>query len=644
MDSTETILLFAILIFDLSPEFMVKAIDITDIRLIGSPVNTPNAGRVQVYEQDQWKDVCHDGDNGSDKDWSIEEAMVACKQLGYLEATKSKKGGFGNGNSDNAIAAFDCHGDESNLSECSSLYGPVDETQCSDNNDAGVICAVPDGYLGCYRDDQQRVLPNAMFDGEMSIKMCTNFCLSRTTTMRYAGVQNGNQCFCGVESSHYARLGMAAAENECDKACRGNPDEICGASWLMSIYDLTLGLSCEQPSLPNGTIIGEVFSFGNWVIFTCESGYELIGDTVLQCVLGDTLNEASWSGNVPNCQKSNYNTCPEDWIASEDFCYLVSDDKLDYEQASSTCSENGATLTSILSNEEQTFHSVLLTVLVKEHAWIGLDDLQTEDNFAWTDGSDISYTNWAPGEPNNQGGIISGGEDCTHLVLAGSSSRKWNDEGCQNTFKYICKKTKEATPTVTTQLTDGAPFSSTEETSYTEKRQASEGAIVGSVVGGVLLLLLIGLVLFFLIKPRLQKQQATSPKDTAVLANALYDKNINGVHLNTPNGHQQDDVIYSDQHQPEYAYVTSTNLTASKPGDVIHSNQRQPEYAYVTSTSLSHQPDKNGTINKNDTEDNSLYYATSDKFPCPSNSQQRTILLIMKDGRTMWHIVLLMAM
>ncbi|XP_072037190.1 galectin-3-binding protein B-like [Amphiura filiformis] len=151
MDSSKAIIIFAILIFYRSAELAVKALDITDIRLRGSPVNTPNAGRVQVYDTDQWKDVCHDGDNGSDKDWSIKEAMVTCRQLGYPGTAMIRKGGYGNGNSENVLDAFDCDGDESNLSECTSSNGPDDETKCSNGNDAGVICAVP-GYLGCYVD------------------------------------------------------------------------------------------------------------------------------------------------------------------------------------------------------------------------------------------------------------------------------------------------------------------------------------------------------------------------------------------------------------------------------------------------------------------------------------------------------------
>ncbi|XP_072037170.1 uncharacterized protein [Amphiura filiformis] len=336
-----------------------------------------------------------------------------------------------------------------------------------------------------------------MYNDKMTIKMCTDFCITQPTTMRFAGVQYAEECFCGVESADYARLGRKE-DHECDYTCSGNSDEICGGTNRISIYDLTGSLSCKHPSLPNGVIAGDDFSFGNWVIFTCDSNFELIGDSALQCVLGDTSNESSWSGDIPFCRELGYDSCPDGWVASEDNCYFVSDGKLDYQQASYRCREKGANLTSILSMKEQHFHAALLTVLAKDDVWIGFDDLDMENNFSWTDGYEASFTYWAPDEPNDD----NVGEDCTHLVISGSSSGKWNDEGCGSTLKYICKKPKVSkspettSPTVTFQPSQSTyeprtPFSTTKEPIVAEKRHTSEGVIAGSVVGCLLILLLI---------------------------------------------------------------------------------------------------------------------------------------------------------
>lgn len=54
--------------------------------------------------------------------------------------------------------------------------------------------------------------------------------------------------------------------------------------------------------------------------------------------------------------------------------------------------------------------------------WIGFSDALSEGNFVWYDGAPITYSNWAPGEPNNGGG----NENCTQIYPDGT----WNDLNC----------------------------------------------------------------------------------------------------------------------------------------------------------------------------------------------------------------------
>lgn len=54
--------------------------------------------------------------------------------------------------------------------------------------------------------------------------------------------------------------------------------------------------------------------------------------------------------------------------------------------------------------------------------WIGYSDAIAEGSFVWYDGAPLSYSNWAPGEPNNSGGV----EHCTQIYPDGS----WNDLNC----------------------------------------------------------------------------------------------------------------------------------------------------------------------------------------------------------------------
>ena len=59
---------------------------------------------------------------------------------------------------------------------------------------------------------------------------------------------------------------------------------------------------------------------------------------------------------------------------------------------------------------------------VNDVIWIGLNDEAVEGTFVWYDQSPVTYTNWASGEPNNNGS----GEDCVQIYPDG----RWNDLPC----------------------------------------------------------------------------------------------------------------------------------------------------------------------------------------------------------------------
>lgn len=78
--------------------------------------------------------------------------------------------------------------------------------------------------------------------------------------------------------------------------------------------------------------------------------------------------------------------------------------------------------------------------------WIGYSDATNEGTFTWYDGAPLSYSNWAPGEPNDAGGV----EDCTQIYPDGS----WNDLNCSgyNSLSIIevniCPQVTVTTPTI----------------------------------------------------------------------------------------------------------------------------------------------------------------------------------------------------
>ena len=63
--------------------------------------------------------------------------------------------------------------------------------------------------------------------------------------------------------------------------------------------------------------------------------------------------------------------------------------------------------------------------------WIGLTDSNTEMTFEWIDDSELLYTNWRPGEPNE-----AGSEDCVEIW---DVTGVWNDKSCGVSNHIICQ-------------------------------------------------------------------------------------------------------------------------------------------------------------------------------------------------------------
>ena len=65
----------------------------------------------------------------------------------------------------------------------------------------------------------------------------------------------------------------------------------------MSVY-LFVVISCGDPGIPaNGTRTGSTFTFDSTVNYTCDNGFQLIGDIRRNC-----LSSGNWSDDLPTCQ------------------------------------------------------------------------------------------------------------------------------------------------------------------------------------------------------------------------------------------------------------------------------------------------------------------------------------------------------
>ena len=99
------------------------------VRLAGG---SQNAGRVEIYFNGTWGTVCDDN-------WSITDARVVCRQLGFPDAIAAYWSTyFGRGTGQIWMDEVECRGNESSLFACGHAgWGRHD---CSHIEDASVQC------------------------------------------------------------------------------------------------------------------------------------------------------------------------------------------------------------------------------------------------------------------------------------------------------------------------------------------------------------------------------------------------------------------------------------------------------------------------------------------------------------------------
>lgn len=89
-------------------------------------------------------------------------------------------------------------------------------------------------------------------------------------------------------------------------------------------------------------------------------------------------------------------------------------------------------------DEEQAIENYIKdTSYETKEFWISANDLATEGSFYWlATGKMLEYTNWSPGEPNNDRNIDPNGEHC---VYRSGYNKRWNDDRCILKLYFICE-------------------------------------------------------------------------------------------------------------------------------------------------------------------------------------------------------------
>ncbi|CAG2228673.1 unnamed protein product [Mytilus edulis] len=94
-------------------------------------------------------------------------------------------------------------------------------------------------YIGCYEDQNERTLPYERVDleGTMNNDICASHCCSTLDGATFSGSEVQYACFCSnVTNTDKFVPRDPATGKDCDMECFGNPNEMCGGSWSLSVY------------------------------------------------------------------------------------------------------------------------------------------------------------------------------------------------------------------------------------------------------------------------------------------------------------------------------------------------------------------------------------------------------------------------
>ncbi|PIK43389.1 putative deleted in malignant brain tumors 1 protein-like [Apostichopus japonicus] len=106
---------------------------VPEVRLVGG--TTDYEGRIEIFLNGAWGTICDDS-------WGIDEAEVACRQLGYSKAVEAFSfASYGAGTGEILLDDVQCIGSEEHILACQNRGVGVHD--CGHYEDAGVKCEIP---------------------------------------------------------------------------------------------------------------------------------------------------------------------------------------------------------------------------------------------------------------------------------------------------------------------------------------------------------------------------------------------------------------------------------------------------------------------------------------------------------------------
>ncbi|XP_028408891.1 uncharacterized protein LOC114531487 [Dendronephthya gigantea] len=263
-----------------------------DIRLIG-PSSSNGTGRVEIFHSGKWGTICDD-------DWDINDARVACRQLGYRYALKAFQGELvAPGSGQIWLDQVACTGNERNLTSCpSNAMGSHD---CSHSEDAGVQCTSEDiDYCALELDNcDSHAQCSKTFDG-FSCKCNQGFTGSGVSCTDINECSSSNNCdsnalcannvgsyICTCKNGYIGNGTVCQDEDECSDLTHDCPSNTncsntvgsyvcCSKNSVVGDQGICreISLRLRGPSSSNGTGRVEMFHNGQWGT-VCDDSWDL---------------------------------------------------------------------------------------------------------------------------------------------------------------------------------------------------------------------------------------------------------------------------------------------------------------------------------------------------------------------------------
>uniref|UniRef100_A0A8C5T8B6 C-type lectin domain-containing protein n=1 Tax=Malurus cyaneus samueli TaxID=2593467 RepID=A0A8C5T8B6_9PASS len=189
---------------------------------------------------------------------------------------------------------------------------------------------------------------------------------------------------------------------------------------------------------------GSPFRYLNWVP---GSPFPFPGKI---CGVLNPKKNAKWENQACNqklgyiCKKGTFSSkpdiieerlisCTDGWWPYAGHCYSIHRDPKTWEDALSSCKEQGGDLASVHNIAEHSFLVSQLGYKPTDELWLGLNDLKAQFYFEWSDGTPVTFTMWQRGHPTYRSHL----DDCTAMK---GQDGYWATDACNKQLGYICKK------------------------------------------------------------------------------------------------------------------------------------------------------------------------------------------------------------